>query len=132
MTDLEIYEKALIVADAWASRCPDKMFFGMTLDDFRTKISPSGEARKELSALDTQQRETLKHRDKADEITRRAVLRVVNGVKGDPEEGEDSELLRSMGYIPHTARSSIISAARRSKSAAKAAANIGGDEEVES
>jgi hypothetical protein len=132
MVDLEIYEKALTVADAWASRRPDKMFFGMTLEDFRTRISPSGEARTELAALDTQMRELLKRRDKADEITRRAVLRVVNGVKGDPEEGEDSELLRVMGYIPHTARSSIISAARRSKSAAKAAVNTAGDEEVES
>jgi hypothetical protein len=132
MTDNDIYEKALVVADMWGAQRPDKSFFGMTRDAFLNLIAPSGEARKELAQLDAQTRDALSRRDKADRITRRAVLRVVNGVKGDPEEGEDSELLASMGYLPHTARSSIISAARKYKSAAKAVADSAESEEVES
>jgi hypothetical protein len=131
MTDTDIYEKALVVAEKWGSRRPDKTFFGMTLEVFMKKIAPSGDARKVLAQLAEQTSQELTRRDKADELLRRAVLRVVNGVKGDPEEGEDSELLAAMGYLPHTARTSIVSAARRFKNAAKAAATPVGDGEVE-
>ncbi len=130
MTDSDIYDKALVVADMWGSMRPNKSFFGMTRDDFAKKIFASGEARKELAQLDTQVRDALNRRDKADRIPRRVVLRVVNGVKGDPEEGEDSELLAAMGYLPHTARSSIVSAARKIKNAAKAADKTDEDPEV--
>ena len=41
------------------------------------------------------------------------MLRIVNAVKGDPDEGEDGDLLVAMGYMPHTARSSLMSAVRR-------------------
>src|SRR5438445_13403268 len=108
MTDSDIYDKALVVVDTWRSMRPSKAFFGMSLDDFLKKIAPSGDARKQLARLEAQTRDALSLRDKADRITRRAVLRVVNAVKGDPEEGEDSELLANMGYLPHTARSSIV------------------------
>ena len=129
MTDSDIYDKAVEIIDVWLSLRAHKSFFGMSSDDFSKKIAPSGEARKEIAQLEEQLREALKRRDKADVITRRAVLRVINGVKGDPEEGEDSELLARMGYLPHTARTSIVSAARRIKNAAKAEAMAEGDSE---
>jgi len=132
MTDTDIYDKALVIADMWGTMRPNKVFFGMTRDEFLRLIAPSGEARKELAQLDTQTREALARRDKADKITRRTVVRAINGVKGDPGEGEDSELLAAMGYLPHTARSSIVSAARKYKNAAKAAADADESEEVES
>jgi hypothetical protein len=131
MTDTDIYDKARVIADMWGTRCPDKTFFGMTRDDFLKIIAPSGEARKQLAQLDTQTRDTLGLRDKSDKILRRAVVRVINAVKGDPEQGEDSELLASMGYLPHTARTSILSAARKLRNAAKAAAAAGESEEEE-
>ncbi|MEJ0038623.1 MAG: hypothetical protein WDO68_21535 [Gammaproteobacteria bacterium] len=121
MSAIDIYVKAVVVLDAWSERRPDKTFFGMAVDDFRKIVDRSSAARAEVAALEGQVREALKRRDAADEITRRAVIRVVNGVKGDPTEGEDGELLRVMGYVPHSARGSIMSAARRNK--AKAAAS---------
>lgn len=131
MTDSDIYDKAVVVDDTWRSMRPNKAFFGMTVDDFAKKIAPSGDARKEIAQLEKQMREALDRRDKADRITRRIVLRIVNGVKGDPEEGEDSELLAAMGYLPHTARSSIVSAARKNAHAAKAAAAQASEEDTE-
>jgi hypothetical protein len=131
MSAIDIYTKAVVVLDAWAERRANKTFFGMAVDDFRKIVDRSAAARTELTALEEQVREAMKRRDAADEITRRAVIRVVNGVKGDPTEGEDGDLLRSMGYVPHSARGSIVSAARRNKAkaaAANEAASEGEDE----
>ncbi len=89
MSAIDIYVKAVVVLDAWSERRPDKTFFGMSVDDFRKIVDRSSAARAEVAALEGHVREALKRRDAADEITRRAVNRVVNGVKGDPTEGED-------------------------------------------
>lgn len=129
MSESDIYEKAQTVVKAWESMRPNKAFFRMTLDDFRNVIAPSGEAREGLADLETQTQKALTRRTQADRITRRAVIRIVNGVKGDPDEGEDGELLRAMGYLPHTARSSITSMARRNASRAAKAAVTEEDEE---
>src|SRR5688572_22819795 len=101
MSDSEIYDKAIRVIDAWASMRPDKTFFRMSLEEIRRIIAPSGEARKTLAELEARTQETLAYRDRADKLTRRAILRIVNAVRGDPDEGEDGELLAAMGYLPH-------------------------------
>ena len=119
METSDIYEKAMSVAKAWNAMRPTKTFFRMSLEDFRKVVTPSGDARAELADLESRMQNALARRDEADRITRRAVLRVVNAVKGGPDEGEDSELLAAMGYIPHTARTSIAVMGR--KQVAKAA-----------
>ncbi len=91
----------------------------MTLEEFEKLIAASGEARTELAELDARRRVVVARCEEADQITRRGILRIVNAVKGDAEEGEDSELLAAMGYLPHTARSSIVSAARKKKAGSK-------------
>ena len=113
----------------WGHQRSTKTFFGMTLDVFSKIVAPSGEARAEIAELERRMREAVERRNEADRITRRAVLRVVNAVKGDPEEGEDSELLASMGYLPHTARSSIVSMARRNAAKAAKASETGEEDE---
>src|SRR5687767_14600282 len=110
---VDIYEKALVLINAWNSRRPNKTFFRQSLQDFRTIVAPSGEARARLAELEALTQEALARRDEADKVTRRAVIRIVNAVKGDPDEGEDGELIAAMGYLPHTARSSLIGLARR-------------------
>jgi hypothetical protein len=119
VTVTNIWEKATILRKAWARMRPTKSFFTMTLEEFEKLIAASGEARTELAELDARRRVVVARCEEADQITRRVVLRIVNGVKGDPEEGEDGELLAAMGYLPHTARSSIASMARRKKAGEK-------------
>lgn len=119
VSESDIYERAGTILGAWRSMCPEKQFFGMSPDDFAQRVEPSGEVRKAIADAEAHLQQLYARREKADRITRRAIVRVVNGVKGDPSEGEDSQLLAAMGYLPHTARSSIISLAR--KSAARAA-----------
>jgi hypothetical protein len=119
VTANDIWEKATVLKKAWARMRPTKSFFKMTLEEFEKLVAASGEARAELAELDARRRVVVARCEEADKITRRGVLRIVNGVKGDPEEGEDGELLAAMGYLPHTARSSIVSMARKKKAGAK-------------
>jgi hypothetical protein len=117
---LDVYMKALTVVKAWLAMRPTKTFFRMSLEDFQKTVAASGDARARIAQLEADLRAEVTRRDDADKITRRTVLRVVNAVKGDPDEGEDGELLAAMGYVPHTARSSIISMGRKAKAAQKA------------
>ena len=129
MSSTDSYEKAVQLKKAWNSMRPQKTFFGMSLERFTALIAPSAEARDEIAVLEASMRKALANRDEADKITRRAVIRIVNAVKGDPEEGEDGELIAAMGYVPHTARASLIGLARRN--AARVAQRAGEAEEAE-
>jgi hypothetical protein len=108
-----VHEKAMLMISAWRDRCPGKAFFRMSLGDFSTIVAPSGAARERVANLKAQLRDAIRQCEEADRITRRAIVRVVNGVKGDPDEGEDGDLLSAMGYMKHTVRSEILSEARR-------------------
>lgn len=109
----DAYEKAVRIITAWETKRPGKIFFRQSLEDFQKIVAPSAEARRELAEIEELRRAALARRNEADRVTRRAVLRIVNAVKGDPDEGEDGDLLVAMGYMPHTARSSLMSAVRR-------------------
>ena len=128
----DIYDKAVVVIRGWLSMRPEKKFFGMGTDDFSKVIEPSGAVRKEIKELEERLNDAVKRREEADRNTRRAVLRVINAIKGDAGEGEDSALLPAMGYMPHTARTSVAAAARKLNNAARAAARETGDGEVKS
>jgi hypothetical protein len=108
-----VHEKAMLMIGAWRDRCADKAFFRMSLADFTAIVAPSGMARERVATLKAQLREAIRQCEEADRTTRRAIVRVVNGVKGDPDEGEDGDLLSAMGYMKHTVRSGILSDARR-------------------
>jgi hypothetical protein len=116
-----IHEKATLMISAWRSRCPDKIFFRMSLEDFSVIVAPCGAARERITSLKAQLREATRQCEEADRIARRAIVRVVNGVKGDPDEGEDGDLLGAMGYLKHTVRSEMLSEARRRSARAAAA-----------
>lgn len=118
-----VHEKATLIISAWRDRCPDKTFFRMSLGNFSDIVSPSGVARERIASLKAQLREATKQCEEADRITRRAIVRVVNGVKGDPDEGEDGDLLSAMGYLKHTVRSVILGDARRRSAKAAAIGN---------
>jgi len=129
---VDIYEKAVVVIRAWLSMRPEKKFFGMGTEDFNRIIEPSGAVRKEIKELEDRINDAVKRRDEADRNTRRAVLRVINAIRGTEGEGEDSPLLAAMGYMPHTARTSMAAAARKLNNAARVAAREATEGEVKS
>jgi hypothetical protein len=115
-----VHEKAMLMISAWRDRCAEKAFFRMSLADFTAIVAPSAAARERVATLRAQLREAIKQCEEADRTTRRAIVRVVNGVKGDPDEGEDGDLLSAMGYMKHTVRSEVLSDARRRSARAAA------------
>jgi hypothetical protein len=94
------------VIDAWSTIRPAKSFAGMTLDQFKTKVQTSLAARDQLTVLQSQATDSRVQRQQSDAASLSAVLMVVNAVKGDPDEGEDSSLYTAMGYIPKSQRRS--------------------------
>jgi hypothetical protein len=108
-----VEERIRQVTHAWETLRPQKSFGGMTLDQFKTKVKPSLDARGDLADLESQWTAKAIQRDAADLISSEAILLVVNSVKGDPEEGEDGELYETMGYVRRSERKSGLT--RKSK-----------------
>ena len=83
----------------WQSLRPDQSFAGMTLADFKAAVQPSLDARVAIDDLETQLIAKQDQRDAADEDSLLAIKRFVNGIKADPNEGDDSELLEAYKTI---------------------------------
>ena len=99
-----IEEKVRRVTAAWESLRPQKSFAGLTLEQFKAKVKPSADARAAVANCENQLRAAINARDDADQASNATVLLVVNAVKGDPDEGEDSELYEAMGYVRKSQR----------------------------
>jgi hypothetical protein len=110
MDNPEGIEKSLdTVENAWETLRPAKSFGGMTLEEFQAKIKPSRDARDEITKLKEKIVEQLVLRDKADIVSMAAKAKVVKGVVGDPEEGDDGELYEAMDYVRTSERASGLS-----------------------
>ncbi len=104
---------------AWKEHAPDATFAGMTLTQYQTKVQPSVDLRTEIAATRRKLIDLQADRDKADAVTNPINLQVVDGVKGDVNFGEDSDLYEGMGYVRKSARASGLT---RKKTAAPATA----------
>ncbi len=91
---------------AWQVLRPDKRFGGMSLAEFTVAVQPSRDARTRIRALLNQLVGEQQNRNEADKAALKAIAKVVNGVKGDPEEGDDGTLYEAIGYVRKSARKS--------------------------
>lgn len=101
--------------DAWSDLAEDKKFANMTLEEFRTRVKPSLDTRQTLKTLKDSQIDALTTRSQSDEESMKTLLLVVNSIKGDPSEGEDSALYKACGYVRKSERKSGLS--RKTKTA---------------
>lgn len=81
-----------------------KTFGGMTLAQFKTQVQPSFDTRAVLANLDLSTTNALNGRNGADAISMPLVQKVVKGVVGDTDFGDDSNLYEDMGYIRKSER----------------------------
>jgi hypothetical protein len=107
------------IINAWTTLAPAASFGGMTLAQYKTKVQPSFDARTTIDGLNAQLTAATDNRDNADAVTSDANQKVVNGVKGDPNYGDDSNLYDAMGYVRKSERASGLS---KKSNAAPAAA----------
>jgi hypothetical protein len=100
------------VLEAWENLRPTKSFAKMTLDEFKARVKPSQEARTKIKELEDQMTAAINRRNDADDATLEVVQLVVNAVKGDPDEGEDGDLIDAMGYVRKSERASGLKRSR--------------------
>jgi hypothetical protein len=112
----QVEEQLNQVLNAWTTLAANASFGGMTLAEFKTKIQPSLDARNKVNSLNDQLTAAQDARDDADKVTTVLVQKVVKGVVGDPNYGDDSDLYDAMGYVRKSARASGLS--RGAKAAA--------------
>ena len=99
-------EKAQRIITAWETLRPESTFGGMTLNQFKTAVKPSFDLRDELDTIEAQRKTKIDQRNDADKATLSKIELAVNGVKADPAEGSDSELLEGFGYTRKSERKS--------------------------
>jgi hypothetical protein len=111
-----IADKVGQVAEAWEDLAPDKTFGGMTLAQFKARVKPSSDARNTLQQVKNSRLNAQQSRSASDADALVAVDLVVNGIKADSTEGQNSALYEACGYIPKSKRKSGLS--RKAKAAA--------------
>lgn len=111
-------ERAVLAATkAWEGMCPSKSISGLTLEQFRQSVQPSVDARTQLAMLEVEWKKGMTAREAADRASMITLARIVHGIKGDPELGEDSAFYEALGYVRKSQRGSGLTR-RREKEAA--------------
>ncbi len=100
MTEDKVHQ----IETAWSNLAPERSFGGLSLEQYRAAIKPSVDTRAHIGALEDQLRAEYSRRDAADQAATLAVARIVNGVRADPELGDNSALYEAMGYVRRSAR----------------------------
>jgi hypothetical protein len=109
----DLYTRLTEVLTAWENMRPHKQFFGLTLEDLKSRSRAFVDARNEITDLDARAAHAVSKRDAAAVGLAELVQGVVDSVKGDPTEGPNGELYSAMGYVPKRERASGL--VRRSK-----------------
>jgi hypothetical protein len=105
------------ITSAWETLAPDASFGGMTLAQYKDKIKPSQDARDLVDKLNNQLTAAIDQREKADVVSVEINQKVVKGVVGDPNFGDDCELYDAMGYVRKSERKSGLSRSKKTASA---------------
>ncbi|HEY1771504.1 MAG TPA: hypothetical protein VGG02_14730 [Chthoniobacterales bacterium] len=92
------------VVEAWDDKAATTSFGGMTLTQFKFNVQPSYDARNKIADGEQMVEDGTNEREDADAISNPNLLLVVNGVKGDPAFGENSDLYEEMGYVRKSER----------------------------
>lgn len=108
-----VLEKITDFIAAWAHMRPAKSFSGLSLDQCKEEVQPSLDARADIADAEVRLQAATKRRETADENSMRVLRRVVRGIQGDPEEGEDGELYAAMGFVRESRRSSGLTRRRK-------------------
>ena len=106
---------------AWKTLRPAKSFSGLTLEQFNTQVKPSQEAREEIDRLEKETLQQVVLRTKADQASLALMKRLANAIKGDADEGEDSDFYGAVGYVRTSHRKSGLHRSKKVIPLAKAA-----------
>jgi len=106
-------EKLRRTLSAWKTLASDKVFGGMTAEQYEAAINPSFTSRKELDDLDNQRTLLINTHTDADETSLAKTAAVVASVVADPAFGPDSSLYEAMGYKRKSERASGLTRGKK-------------------
>ena len=89
---------------AWKQLRPEKKFGGLTAELYEAELALAAQARAELAEAERLYSEALARRNQAHVRARMVHQRVVNSIKGDPDEGPDGALYIACGYLAVSGR----------------------------
>ena len=127
----EVVVKITMTLQAWSNLRPEKSFGGLTLDQCKEAVKASLDVRAEIAEAEGKLQSATARRVAVDEASMEIVRRVVNGVKADPEEGEDGQLYAAMGFVRKSHRSSGLTR-RRKDEGGKEQQDVSSKEDAES
>jgi hypothetical protein len=94
------------LTDAWTRLAPNDQFAGLTIAQFKTAIQPALTARDQLAQIELDYNHQLTTRMTADDAANTVYKRVVYGIRSHPSYGDNSGLIRALGYITDMERAS--------------------------
>jgi len=104
------------VLHVWQTVRPNETFAGMTLEQFRSGVQASLDARERLASQQSLVAAAIAQRMEADKATMVLVRRFVSGVKAHALEGENGEMYKALGYVLSNERASGLTRRNRDTS----------------
>ena len=95
----QIEQDTNAILKAWGKLAPTATFGGMTLEQYTAMVQPSMDARTQISTRETEIKSWTDKRDDADLITGDTNTKVIKGIVGDVNYGDNSDLYEACGYI---------------------------------
>lgn len=103
------------ILNAWEQMAANEVFGGMTLIQFRALVTRCVNARERIADLAAQVTEATTERENADDAGLAAAKLMANGVRANPQFGEDSALYEGIGYTRTSDRKSGLHRTKGSK-----------------
>lgn len=113
------------VTHAWSKLRPGKAFAGLTLEQYLAAVKPSHDVRTDIAESELRLQSSQARRVTVDEASLKIVQRVINAVKADPEEGDDSDLYVAMGFVRKRDRGTGLTRRKREQKTQEAHSNNG-------
>ena len=95
-----------LVVQEWEAVAPGETLAGMTLGEFKAATERVVAERETLKRLRGDVTGAIARRNAADQDAKKAINRVIYGVKASPRFGPDSDLYRQLGYVTDLERQS--------------------------
>jgi len=111
-----LIEKSKKLLNSWQEMAPKSRFYGMSLEKFRSMVTPAVEISESIAKADQDRVAKAIERDAALKNLNDGYLLVVNGIKGAADHGEDSPLYGSIGYKTRAARQSGLTRLKKGQS----------------
>lgn len=84
----------------WRQLAPDEMFGHTPVDELEQKVRTAEQIRQEILSAEVRLSGLRLKRDQTERALADELIRLANGVRGNPDFGRDSAFYRALGFVP--------------------------------